>query len=64
MKIEVTALDSENLLTQMLTEYFEREDTDLLIIVTNVLYDVRQRILLVKNKLSELRQKYEQKYRR
>lgn len=39
----------------MLTEYFEREDTDLLIIVTNVLYDVRQRILLVKNKLSELR---------
>ena len=63
MKIEVSALDSEALLTQLLIEFFETAEASLLIIVTNVLYDGRQRILLVKNKLSELREKYARRRR-
>ena len=41
LKIEVSALDIEALLTQLLIEFFQTAEASLLIIVTNVLYDAR-----------------------
>lgn len=62
MQVEVTALDSEKLLNLNFKEYFENE-ANLLVVVTNVIMDSRHRILLVKNKLTQMRREYLKKAR-